>query len=267
MSRGKLITLEGIDGSGKTSQLAVVCRWLRQNGIAYLSTCEPGGTPLGKQIRSLLTAKEYLDMDWYAELLLFFADRAQHISRIVRPALDKGWWVVSDRFYDASYAYQGGGRGIPLERIDILVRWVCQGLKPDLSLLLDIDPEIVWQRNSQCQARLFEAGEERDHRFESGQMNQGEREKRRFFAQVRDAYLRQAKREPQRWRTIRAGRQQNVIAAEITSILDDFSGKPKASAKAARGTRAHPRKGSSERPKAPTETAPIPDGLKEKPGA
>lgn len=217
---GKLITLEGIDGSGKTSQLGTIGDWLNKNKIRYLSTFEPGGTPLGEQIRALLTSKDYHDMDWYAELFLFFADRAQHLNRVVKPALQQGLWVVSDRFYDASYAYQGGGRGIPQACIDALVRWGCCGLKPDLTLLFDIEPELVRRRNSQFQTSLFDSGGEKDHRFESSRINQIELEKEQFFDRVRKAYLQRAKQEPERWRLIHAGQKPQMVAKEIVIVLD-----------------------------------------------
>ena len=223
---GQLITLEGIDGAGKTSQLATVNRWLEKKKISYLNTCEPGGTPLGREIRALLTSKDYGDMDSYTELFLFFADRAQHIRQVIKPALAKGLWVVSDRFYDASYAYQGGGRQLSGDRIDALLQWTCREVKPDLTLLLDVDPEVVWRRNSQCQATLFD-GQEQDHRFASSQMNKIEQNKRDFYTRVRTAYLQQAKREPERWRIIRAGRRQDTIAAEINGILDKMKWKQK----------------------------------------
>lgn len=218
--RGKLITLEGIDGSGKTSQLTTIGDWLSKNKIRYLSAFEPGNTALGEQIRTLLASKDYHDMDCYAELFLFFADRAQHLSKVVEPALQRGLWVVSDRFYDSSYAYQGGGRGIPSACIDALVRWGCCGLKPNLSFLFDIAPELVRRRNSQFQISLFDNGKEKDHRFESSRINQLELEKEQFFTRVRKAYLQRAKQEPERWRLIHAGQSPQLVAKEIAAVLD-----------------------------------------------
>ncbi len=140
MNRGLFITLEGGEGAGKSTSLAFVRDYLEQAGWRVVVTREPGGTPLGEKIRELLLhGREYMDVD--TELLLMFAARAEHLARVIRPALADGVCVVCDRFTDATYAYQGGGRGVPEARIRILEDWVQQGLRPNLTLLLDIPVE------------------------------------------------------------------------------------------------------------------------------
>lgn len=220
-SSGKLITLEGIDGAGKSTQLATISQWLQQNNIAHTKTYEPGNTSLGKKIRRLLMAEDNDDIDWYAELFLFFADRAQHLRQVVKPALEQGLWVISDRFYDSSYAYQGGGRGIPQHCIDTLVRWGCGGIKPDLTILLDIPPELVWVRKQQAQPNPA-SHEEKTDRPASTHPNRIEQENQLFFMQVREAYLQQAQRQRQRWRIVRGERPQQLVSADIIVILEQL---------------------------------------------
>lgn len=220
-SSGKLITLEGIDGSGKSTQLATISQWLQQNNIAHTQTHEPGNTSLGKKIRRLLMAEDNDDIDWYAELFLFFADRAQHLSQVVKPALEQGLWVISDRFYDSSYAYQGGGRGIPRACIDALVRWGCGEIKPDLTILLDIPPELVWVRKQQAQPSPA-PHEEKAERPAGAHPNRIEQENQLFFMQVREAYLQQAQRERQRWRIVPGEGPQQQVSADIIAILEQL---------------------------------------------
>lgn len=182
-SRGRFITLEGCEGVGKTTNLDWVADWLMGRGIEVLRTREPGGTPRAEAMRELLLDprhEEPLDPD--AELLLVFAARAQHLARVVRPALARGAWVLCDRFTDATFAYQGGGRGLCDERIAQLERFVQQGLQPDLTLLLDMPMRAA-------QRRVDTRGEQRD-RFEQ--------EESAFFEAVRTAYLARAARASQR---------------------------------------------------------------------
>ncbi|MCP5179623.1 MAG: dTMP kinase [Pseudomonadales bacterium] len=172
--RGRFITLEGSEGVGKTSNLDALIETLRAAGIEVLKTREPGGTPLAEEIRGLLLANRSEAVDPIAELLLVFAARAQHLATVIEPALATGTWVVSDRFTDATYAYQGGGRGGDERRIAVLEQMVQGELQPDLTLYLDLDPAIAAKRMT---------GRERD-RFE--------REDRVFFERVRAAYLARA---------------------------------------------------------------------------
>jgi len=203
MNRGLFITLEGGEGAGKSTSLAFVREFLEQAGRRVLVTREPGGTPLGEKIRELLLhGRANMDVD--TELLLMFAARAEHLARVIRPALANGAYVVCDRFTDATYAYQGGGRGVPEARIRILEDWVQQGLRPDLTLLLDIPVEQGLERAGQRSA---------PDRFE--------REKIDFFERVRNRYLAAAASEPQRIRVIDAARDIPQVQAQLRSVLEE----------------------------------------------
>lgn len=202
--RGRFITLEGGEGVGKSTNLGLVCDFLEARGIEVVRTREPGGTPRAEAIRGLLldpAQDEPLADD--AELLLVFAARAQHLERKIRPALARGAWVVCDRFTDATFAYQGGGRGIDAERIAMLETLVQQGLQPDLTLLLDMSVEAA-------QARVAARGGERD-RFE--------REHGEFFVAVREAYLQRANAAPQRFAIIDASRPLDAVRESIEQCL------------------------------------------------
>lgn len=181
MSKARFITLEGLDGAGKTTHMTFIREWLAANAVDTVFTREPGGTPLGEKLRELL-----LDVDTDAtldtETLLMFASRQELLSSVIRPALAMGRWVVSDRFTDATYAYQGGGRGVPAKRIAMLEDWVQQGLQPDLTILLDVPLAVSQQRLSH--SRLPD-------RFE--------REREDFHQRVRDVYLARAAANPERF--------------------------------------------------------------------
>ncbi|QFT85613.1 Thymidylate kinase [Halomonas sp. THAF12] len=207
--RGRFITLEGGEGVGKSTNLAWVAEHLEARGLEVVRTREPGGTPRAEAIRGLLldpASDEPLDDD--AELLLVFAARAQHLARVVRPALERGAWVVCDRFTDATFAYQGGGRGISAERIAELEAFVQQGLQPDLTLLLDM-PMAAAQRR--LEGRLERSGGQRD-RFE--------RERAEFFEAVRQAYLARAAAAPERMAVVDADRALADVQAELGRRLD-----------------------------------------------
>ncbi len=201
--KGCFITIEGGEGAGKSSNLDFVRRYLEQRGKPVVVTREPGGTPLGEAIRALLLDRGNGKMADDTELLLMFAARAQHLAELIRPALDAGKWVLCDRFTDATYAYQGGGRGIPRERIAVLEQWVQRGLQPDLTLLLDIP---VDQGLARARARSD------PDRFESEQIA--------FFERVRAAYLEQARRSPERYRVIDATRPLEQVQRSLAEILD-----------------------------------------------
>ena len=201
MNSGKFITVEGGEGVGKTTNMAFVEGLLSDHGIDFISTREPGGTPLAEKIRDLLLGLDTETLDSTAELLLVFAARAQHLNRLIRPALDSGRWVICDRFTDATYAYQGGGRGIDKKLIAELELAVQKELQPDLTLLLDIEPELGMQR-ARCRAAL--------DRFELEELP--------FFHRVRASYLERARLQPQRFALIDASLaledvQQNIAAA------------------------------------------------------
>lgn len=182
MYPGKFITIEGTEGAGKSTSLNYIKDILQQKDIDFITTREPGGTPIAEKIRELLLDKTNTALCDDAELLLMFAARAQHLKELIIPALQSGQWVISDRFTDATYAYQGGGRGLPWEKIAQLEQWVQGDLRPDATILLDIPVE-------QGMERVRSRGE--TDRFEEEQMS--------FFSRIREAYLRIARENPQRY--------------------------------------------------------------------
>jgi dTMP kinase len=197
----RFITLEGGEGVGKTTNLAFIEDYLTQRGVDLLRTREPGGTPLGERIRGLLLDSE--GMSSSAELLLVFAARAQHLEEVIRPALGAGRWVLCDRFTDASYAYQGGGRGLDLSVIGFLEQWIQAGLQPDLTLLLDTSIEVGMARVQERAAT---------DRFESESLG--------FFEKVRGAYLRRADQYPDRIKRVDASGNLESVQAGIAMRLD-----------------------------------------------
>lgn len=203
MSHPRFITLEGGEGAGKSTCLAFIRQYFAEHNLPLLLTREPGGTPLAEEIRSLLLQKREEGVAADAELLLIFAARAQHLATKIRPALERGEWVLCDRFTDATYAYQGGGRGLPLERISELENLVQGELRPGLTLLLDLP---VAQGMARAEARS-----EKD-RFES--------EQQAFFERVRSSYRRRALAEPQRFRVIDASLSLPEVEASVRRVLD-----------------------------------------------
>lgn len=194
-ARGKFITFEGIDGAGKSTQINAVCTFLKDHGIKVVLTREPGGTPLAEKIRAMLL---HDGMGATAETLLFFAARADHIARVIEPALARGAWVLSDRFTDATYAYQVGGKNYPGSNVETLERLVQGDLQPDHTVLFDIDPAEA--------ARRLAASREPD-RFES--------EGVRFFESVRNAYLDRAKKAPNRFFIVSTMQAPERVRAEL----------------------------------------------------
>ena len=202
---GKFITIEGIEGVGKTTNINFIEQYLRDAGKQLLLTREPGGTALGEKIRELLLDAKQAHMVADTELLLMFAARAQHIAEVITPALQQDKWVICDRFTDATYAYQGGGRGIDFERIAQLEQWVQGELRPDVTLLLDLPVQ-------QGLARANKRSE--PDRFE--------REKAEFFERVRQCYLDMAHAQPRRYRVIDAGVELHAVQSQLQMILDDL---------------------------------------------
>ena len=194
------ISFEGIDGAGKSTHLQWLADYLRARGAQVVVTREPGGTPLGEALRALLL-NQPMHVD--TEALLMFAARREHIAQIIAPALERGEWVLSDRFSDASFAYQCGGRGIAEARLQILEAWVQQGLQPDLTILFDVDVATAQQR--------VRANSTLD-RFEQEQVN--------FFERVRSAYLQRAGQYPNRFRVVRTDQSIAAIREQIAAIIE-----------------------------------------------
>lgn len=195
MARGKLITFEGLDGCGKTTQLQLLGNELAERGIEFIATREPGGTELGWKIRSALLDGAQGSVEPLAELLLYAADRAQHVRQLVLPALTAGQIVLSDRFYDATTVYQGYGRGFDLELVNRLNELAAGGLKPDLTLLFDLDVEVGLNRTHKRGDQAAGAGAQPDRL---------DREPLEFHQRVRRGYLELASREPERFSIIPA---------------------------------------------------------------
>lgn len=201
--RGRFISFEGIEGVGKTTALQYVCEYLGAAHIPYVVTREPGGTPIAEAIREVLLDHHNEMMCSDTELLLMFAGRAQNIAQVVLPALRRGQWVLSDRFTDASFAYQGGGRGIPIKYIKELARWVQGNLKPDLTFLLDVPVSV-------CLDRIKSRGAK----------DRIETEGLEFFKRVQENYLFQAKRDPKRFRVIYANQELSEIRGQLRQVID-----------------------------------------------
>jgi dTMP kinase len=198
VTRGKFISLEGIDGAGKSTHVAGIAELLRARGKTVVLTREPGGTPFGEKLRALLLA-DRMHID--TETLLMFAARREHIAQVIEPALVAGYWVVSDRFTDATFAYQGAGGGLSWERIAELERWVQGALRPDLTIVFDAPVEVA-------RARL---DKDRTDRFE--------REGVRFFERVRAGYLERAAEEPARIRVVDASRTPAEVKKAVEIIV------------------------------------------------
>lgn len=201
---GKFITFEGIDGAGKSTHIAYVAERLRQalspRGVEVISSREPGGTPLGETLREVLLQQK---MHLETEALLMFAVRREHIAQVIQPALERGDWVISDRFTDASFAYQGGGRHLSLDKLNALEQWVHPYLQPDLTLLFDVPLAVA-------RARLDATRE----------LDKFEQEKADFFADTRNEYLRRAAEFPQRFRIIDSTQSIAAIRDELDGIID-----------------------------------------------
>jgi dTMP kinase len=200
VSRGKFITLEGVDGAGKSTHLDGLAASLRQRGKSVTVTREPGGTALGEKLREILLAQP---MHPDTETLLMFAARREHLAQVIVPALAEGRWVICDRFTDATYAYQGGGRGMAPDRIAALERWVHGELQPDLTLVFDVPAAVARQR--------LAASQSHPDRFE--------REDADFFERVRRAYLDRARADPRRVRIVNGNRASAEVKKELEELL------------------------------------------------
>ena len=207
--RGKFITFEGIEGCGKTTQSRCLIEFLKERGLYCVHTKEPGATAIGAEIRKILLNPKHHQMAPVCETLLYLADRAQHHELVVKPGLERGAWVVSDRYHDSTLAYQGAARGLKREDLDALFRLTTHNLQPDLTILLDLAPEIgvkrAMSRNQTDQIADTEG------RFEAEQLS--------FHRAVRTSFLDLAKNEPQRFTIISAERDPAAIASEIRQII------------------------------------------------
>jgi len=199
MTRAKFITFEGVDGAGKSTHLTWFTETLRQRGIDVLLTREPGGTPLGESLRRILLHEA---MHPETEAMLMFAARREHLEQIILPALECGTWVISDRFSDASFAYQGGGRGVPVAKLEQLEKWVQGELQPDLTLLFDIPIEVARERLAN-----------------NSSLDRFEQEQAEFFQRVRQAYLQRAAKMPQRFAIIHAEKTLEDVKKELSLIV------------------------------------------------
>ncbi len=202
----RFITLDGIDGAGKSTNLAVMKAWFEKHKLPVLFTREPGGTPAGEALREILL-NPATQVSLRTETLLMFAARQQHLETVILPALKNGTHVVSDRFTDATFAYQGGGRGVPLQDIDTLEHWVQGDFRPDLTWLLDVPLEVSMARINQTR--------EKD-RFEQ--------EEAEFFNRVREVYLQRANEQPERYAVIDSSQSLDAVKNQIETALDSYFG-------------------------------------------
>jgi len=204
------ITLEGIEGSGKTTQLEPIVNYLKGRGCECIVTREPGGTRIGKKIRSILLDPDSREIDPMTELLLYMADRSQHINEVVIPHLASGKLVLCDRYYDATLVYQGYARGIDIEIIQRLHQWILKDLKPDVTILLDLEPQIGLKR----------AWKEIDRGTRTGLETRFEKETLRFHKKVRAGYLTLARNDPDRFEVVDASQNERQVRERIIHILD-----------------------------------------------
>ncbi|HKB60802.1 MAG TPA: dTMP kinase [Gallionellaceae bacterium] len=202
MSGAKFITFEGVDGAGKSTHLAWFADTLRQRGVDVLVTREPGGTPLGERLRRIVLNEPMLAE---TEALLMFAARMEHIESVIKPALRRGAWVVSDRFSDASFAYQGGGRGMPVGKLEQLEHWVHADFQPDLTLLFDIPIAVARQRLAN-----------------NVSLDRFEQEQGPFFEKVRQAYLNRCRKHPERFVLIDASKTPEEVKASLAPVISSL---------------------------------------------
>ncbi len=217
IDRGKFITIEGVEGAGKTTNIPFIQQLLveqiggdKGDGVAVVHTREPGGTEVGEAIRDILISTALPAMHEDTELMLMFAARSEHVRKVIEPTLASGNWVLCDRFTDASYAYQGGGRGVPLERIAQLENWVQGQLRPDFTLLFDVDADTGLSRA-----------------LNRGDADRFEEEDIEFFNRVRAQYLSMAEQDPKRYKIIDAGARLdtglNNVRSQLTQVIRDMT--------------------------------------------
>lgn len=202
MKKGYFITLEGIEGAGKSTAVEFLAEYLRKAKISFILTREPGGTEIAEKIRRIILDHYQEIMHPDTEMLLYFAGRAQHLHRVIIPALERGEWVICDRFTDATYAYQGGGRGLSSERIAVLEQWVQDDLRPDYTLLFDVTVGTGLERIKK-------------NRY----LDRIEKEEEFFFEKVRNCYLERARKEPQRFHILDANKTFTEVSQQISHFL------------------------------------------------
>ena len=203
MGAGKFITIEGGEGAGKSTNISFIKDYLEQQKLEVVFTREPGGTPLSERLRDILLDKNETEMSSDTELLLMFAARAQHLDEVILPAINEGKWVVCDRFTDATYAYQGGGRGIDVERIATLENWVQGDIRPDMTIIFDLPIDVGLSRAS---------SRSQPDRFEQESID--------FFTRVRNAYLQRADQNPERYSIIDAEPDLETVQKNLLQVLD-----------------------------------------------
>lgn len=205
--RGKFITLEGVDGAGKSTHLAWLAGFLRDRGIEVHVTREPGGTGLGEQLRHILLDGQ-VPLHPETETLMVFAARREHLDKVILPALEAGRWVICDRFTDATYAYQSGGSGVAWEKIELMEKWTHPELQPDVTVLFDVSPEVGRGRSGRVRS---------PDRFEQ--------EEGGFYQRVRQAYRRRAAEHPQRIRVVDAGADIDIVQRALAVLFGEFCGR------------------------------------------
>ena len=201
---GRFLAIEGVDGAGKSTQVPRVDEWLRRNGVKTLVTREPGGTPLGESLRTVLLDPRFTGMSASAELLVMFAARAEHLEKCIVPALAAGVWVLCERFTDATFAYQGGGRDVDPKRIAALEETVQGDVRPDLVLVLDVPVEVGLERS-----------------VRRGAADRFERESIEFFRRVREVYLARAAEHPERYAVIDAGAEAETVTRHMVEAISE----------------------------------------------
>ena len=230
--RGRFLVFEGIEGAGKSTQLPLVERRLRDAGVKTLATREPGGTPLGESLRAVLLDPRFTGMSPAAELLVMFAARAEHLAKVIEPALAAGTWVLCDRFTDATFAYQGGGRGVDAARIAVLEETVQGGVRPDRVLVLDVPVEVGLARAGRRRAGQRRAGQrgQMTMGFPSAPVGAGtahggadrfEREDVEFFRRVREVYLERARMHPERYAVIDASAGEEATTGRVLAAISE----------------------------------------------
>ena len=217
-ARGRFLSIEGVDGAGKSTQLPAIEQWLRGAGVRTLSTREPGGTPLGESLRDVLLDPRFTGMSPLAELLVMFAARAEHVAKVIAPAIEDGVWVLCERFTDATFAYQGGGRDVARGRIEALEETVQGNIRPDLVLVLDLPVELSLARTRRRRQDTTIAMDGRvEDGAEDGSVDRFERENVEFFRRVRATYLARAREYPERYAVIDA-------SVDVTTVTERMIG-------------------------------------------